>query len=404
MSVFLITSYWLVGIIVLYWVINFVMVWKAIKTRNLLVPSTSHKPDNKRTSPKLTVVVAAKDEEDNIEACVLSMLDQDYPNYEFIAVDDRSTDRTPEILKQLKHNSNGRLKVIRIQELEEGWFGKNNAMREGVKQSTGDWFCFIDADCWQTSRQTLSIAMREALSHQTDFLTVTPVMTMDKMWERIVQPACALILLSWFPPDRVNNPERKTAYASGQFMLISRKCYESIGGHSQVKNEMNEDISLAKNAKANGFQLRVEDNAGLYRTRLNTNAWDSWKGWSRVYCGALKSMKRLLITLFVITFCSVLPWVGLAAALLGCIYSDTPATCQQLALLWGGAALSQLLFGWLYYSCFEMKPIWSITFPLGGFFIMTTVMNAILKHLGLANTTWRGTTYSLDQRVETKAN
>lgn len=396
-------SYWLVGIIILYWIINIIILRHVLKTRKLLVPRTIPELDLNQNWPKLTVLVAAKDEEENIEACVLSMLDQDYPNYEFIVVDDRSSDRTPEILQRLEENSHGRLKVIRIEELKDGWFGKNNAMREGVEQSFGDWFCFIDADCWQVSRQTLSVTMQEALSNQTDFLSVTPFLTMDKTWEKVVQPSCVLTLLSWYPPDIVNNPEKSTAYASGQFMMMSRNCYDTIGGHHRVKNEMNEDVLLAKHTKEAGLVLRIEDNDGLYRTRMYANALDAWKGWSRIYCGCIRSVDRLLLSLIMVTIFSVLPWVCLIATIVGRVYSGNPDQWNQLLMLWGGAAFALFFYCWRYSACFEMHKLWSITFPLGSVFTIAALVNAILKHLGLANTTWRGTTYSLDQRVESKA-
>jgi glycosyltransferase involved in cell wall biosynthesis len=120
------------------------------------------------------VVVAARNEEQNIEACVGSLLAQDYPNYEVIAVDDRSDDRTLALLRQLLAGSEGNLQVITIRELEDGWFGKNNAMREGVARSTGGWLCFTDADSRFTSRRALTAALRDALAHQADFLTLCP--------------------------------------------------------------------------------------------------------------------------------------------------------------------------------------------------------------------------------------
>ena len=91
------------------------------------------------------------------------MLDQDYPDYEMVVCNDRSTDRTPEIVKGIAAE-NSRLRLLTIERLPEGWAGKNHAMHTGIAQTKGEWICMIDADCWQTSRRTLSAAMPPTIS------------------------------------------------------------------------------------------------------------------------------------------------------------------------------------------------------------------------------------------------
>ncbi|MCZ6652518.1 MAG: glycosyltransferase, partial [Planctomycetota bacterium] len=93
-------------------------------------------------APKVSMLVAAKDEEANIEACVTSMLAQDYPALEVFAVNDRSTDRTPEILERITSKNGIPYTALHVAELREGWFGKNNAMHEGVQHAQGEWLCF----------------------------------------------------------------------------------------------------------------------------------------------------------------------------------------------------------------------------------------------------------------------
>jgi len=393
-------SCWLAGLVVIYWVVSLVLVWDAKRNRILLQPEETADLDRACSGPKISVIVAAKDEEQNIELCVQSMLDQDYPNFELIVVDDRSTDGTLKILQRLESTANGRLKVLHVQRLEKGWFGKNNAMREGVQASSGDWFCFIDADCWQTSRQTLSVAMKDAFDSATDFLTITPVLTMTNTWEKVVQPPCALTLMSWFHPQLVNDANQQTAYANGHFMLMSKACYETIGGHERVKNEMNEDILLARNTKRAGLKLRMADNFGLFRSRMYPGITSAWSGWSRIFCGCIRSVAGLLLTQAIVFTFAVLPWLCLAVTLIERLVTDSPVPWNSHIILWGGACLSQLLFSLYYFTIFELKKIWAVTFPLAGIFILTTLVHATLKRLRLVNTTWRGTTYRMNKRVE----
>src|SRR5262249_17850018 len=141
--------------------------------------------------PKVSILVAARDEESNIESCIRELLDQDYPNFEVIAIDDRSRDGTSSILRGLENEYDGRLQALTVRELPDGWFGKNNAMRMGVDASTGEWLLLTDADCRFPSRGVLSAAMHDARENSSDFLTVIPELETRETWERILQPVCS---------------------------------------------------------------------------------------------------------------------------------------------------------------------------------------------------------------------
>ena len=209
----------LLGFASLVWLARHRDVSRFQKTQRPLTPESYSGPPVE--APHISVLVAAKEEEENIETCVRSMLGQDYPDFEVIAINDRSDDRTGAILDAIDAPA-GRLKVLHVAELREGWFGKNNAMRTGVEAAAGEWLCFIDADCRQTSTKTLSMAMRYAAEHQTEFVSLMPVLDTETVFERIIQPVAAALMVFWFHPERVNDPRSKVAYANGAFMLMSR--------------------------------------------------------------------------------------------------------------------------------------------------------------------------------------
>ena len=169
--------------------------------------------------PTMTLLVAGKDEEDNIEACLESLCRQDYPGLEVIAINDRSTDATAEMMDRAAQQQSA-LTAHHVSNLPDGWCGKNNAMREGVSRSSGEWLCFTDADCVLESPRSLTVAMRYALETGADFISVLPSHEVHSIWERVIQPACSGVLLIWFNPVVVNNPNRKTAYTNGAFMLL----------------------------------------------------------------------------------------------------------------------------------------------------------------------------------------
>jgi hypothetical protein len=268
-------------------------------------------------------------------------------------------------------------------------------MREGIAKSTGDWLCFTDADCRQISRRTLSMAMQESLAHEGDFLSVTPVLETHAPWERIIQPVCALVLITWFLPERVNDPKKKTAYANGAFMLMRRSCYEAIGGHERVRTKVNEDIHMARIAKQMGYKLRVVENDDLYRTRMYRAPGEAWRGWSRIFYGCLGSLPRLGVAAALLTVFTLSPWISLVTALTGYGLSDAQSTAPWglAALSWAGVILAKQLVMWRFYGVLRAGRVWSLTYVLGGAIVLGMLVNAIFKVIGTSTTTWRGTTY-----------
>ncbi|MHC4695599.1 MAG: glycosyltransferase family 2 protein [Planctomycetota bacterium] len=418
------------GFVGTVWLVRVVAIHLALGKRQVLGSrSYDGPPDN---PPRISVLVAAKDEEDNIEACVTTLLQQDYPNFEVIAIDDRSSDDTPAILSRLQGEADGKLRVVTVTALSDGWFGKNNAMHVGVADVFGregmirdDWLCFTDADCRQISTNTLSMAMREAVAHEVDFLSVTPVLETLTVWERIIQPVCAFVLIGWFLPERVNDPRKKTAYANGAFMLLRRSCYDAIGGHEGVRTKVNEDIHMARITKQMGMRLRVVENDDLYRTRMYRTARETWRGWSRIFYGCLETLPRLAAAASMVTVFTIVPWMSLVAALIGrvchcsassalstgalpqsllltqqCHTAGEASTWSLLIVAWAGVILLKQIVTWRFYGIVKIGRLWSLAYVLGALVTLTMLINAMFKAAGAGVTTWRGTTYRGDQLVD----
>jgi chlorobactene glucosyltransferase len=185
---------WIVflGLIGLVWFSRHLAVNRAHREQIPLRPDSYDGPP--ADAPMVSMLVAFKDEEANIDLCVRTLLEQDYPKFELLLIDDRSTDRTPAMLDAFARQSN-KVTVVHVTHLRDGWFGKNNAMREGVERARGRWLAFSDADCFQTSRRTLSMAVRKAVEERVDFLSVLPTLETPTIWERIIQPVCGAIMV-----------------------------------------------------------------------------------------------------------------------------------------------------------------------------------------------------------------
>ena len=367
--------------------------------RERLVLSSGSHDGPPADSPKLSVLIPAKDEELDIERCVRSILDQDYPNTECIVIDDRSTDNTPLILRALQEEYGERLIVKTVIALPEGWVGKINAMRVGVAASTGDWLCFTDADCWQTSTDTLSMAMREAMDNQIDFLSMTPVIEMPTVWEKIINPACLVALGMRLKPHRTNAPNKRHSYANGAFMLMTRQTYDTIIQDVRLRSSISEDMLMAHTATRLDCRMRVLENEDLYRTRMYRSLRETWHGWTRIFHGAIGRPVRLAKSIRDIVLGTVMPQLSCLAVLLAyAAWAPRGNPLWLIAIGYSGAAMviSQYTL-WRLYRNFKIHPSWSLLYLLGAMASVTIMLNAGLNAVGWSSTLWRGTRYRVLQ-------
>ncbi|MCG3177878.1 MAG: hypothetical protein BIFFINMI_00200 [Phycisphaerae bacterium] len=348
--------------------------------------------------PMISVLVAAKDEQAVIEKCLRTVLDQDYPNFEVICINDRSGDDTGRIADSIAA-ADQRLRVVHVTELADGWFGKNNAMRLGVEAARGDWFCFIDADCTQVSRQSLSLAYQHAREHGSPFLSVLPQLVADGFWEQVLQPVCGGIMVFWFRPKRVNNPKSRAAYANGAFMLMDKKAYWQIGGHEPVKAEVNEDIHMARLAKADGIRLRVVQNQGLYTTHMYHGFKATWRGWTRIFYGSFVSRGRLFASLAMMVLMGVFPYLSFIGGLIAVLAGATGPLAWGFLIAGGASAFFQQTVLLRFYPLTGIPTRYVVTYILAAFICTAIIINAIRKVGGRSAVTWRGTTYKGKQRV-----
>lgn len=380
------------------WLVRHIQLSKAAKIMPPL--ESSMYPSPLVSAPSVSFLVAAKDEKANIETCLRSMNAQDYSNLEIIAVNDRSTDGTKEIMDRVCGESD-RMTAIHVTSIRDGWFGKNNAMREGVERARGDWLCFTDADCVQVSPRSLSIAMNYALEKGADFLSVLPAHETGTFMESVIQPACSGVMMIWFNPLRVNNPKRKTAYANGAFMLMKRSCYDAIGRHEAVKTELNEDMHMARIAKEKGLRLVVVSNVDLYTVRMYDSFKQTVAGWSRIFYGCFGTLGRLIATGAAVFIFSLLPWISLVIAAVQNATSrgNEPVGEYLPFITWSSAAVCLLQWTVMlrFYRLNRLNAAYSVFYPIGAAIGLFAVYGAIRRLGGRGTITWRGTTYRGNQ-------
>ena len=205
--------------------------------------------------PKVSVILPARNERHYIAHCLDSLLRQDYPNFEIVAINDSSTDGTGEIMKAYAAND---LRVIHIDASPkpEGWTGKNWACYQGYLQARGELLMFTDADSKHLP-SAMSLAVGHLVSQNLDAVTAVPRLICNDFWTKMTLPVLATFLHTRFSPIRVNDPNTKTGYFFGSFFLITRSTYEAVGTHEGVKEELVEDGALGGKVKASKFRMKM---------------------------------------------------------------------------------------------------------------------------------------------------
>lgn len=349
--------------------------------------------------PKLSVIVAARNESSCIETCIRSLFRQDYPGLEVVAVNDRSTDDTGAILDRLATEFGERLQIFHVSSLPSGWFGKPHALELGMKSASGSMVCFTDADCEFLAPSALRTSVMEMLRGSIDFLSIAAKYTMNSLRECLAVPCCAEALLIWLRPERVSDPRWPDAFANGAFIMVRKHAFESIGGWGSVRMKISEDLELARAAKRAGLRVNVAQGEGFYQTDSYATLSESWNGWSRIFKGALTPAQLMItlgrmLVLFVLPLCGVL-W-GLSNAMLtGSMGWLTSGVGLAFLIAFSLRCVMDVVLFWLVGSPITSAPL----APVGRLFVMCAVTRALLSHAGLVHTHWRGATFASGQMI-----
>jgi glycosyltransferase involved in cell wall biosynthesis len=227
----------------------------------------------------VSVIVPARDEASEIEACVRSAFEQDHP-VEVVVLDDGSTDGTKAVLAGIENTA---LVVVHGGDdaLPPGWLGKPWACQRAARHATGDWLLFIDADV-RLAPAAVSRAVRYAIGHRLDLLSGLGTLVNVSLGERVVQPVVAGAILAANHLSEVNDPDRPDkALASGQFLLFRRAAYDQIGGHEAVAGNVLDDVGLALAVKRAGLGFHLVHMRELYSCRMYRSGADAWRGWRK---------------------------------------------------------------------------------------------------------------------------
>ncbi|MDB4923716.1 glycosyltransferase family 2 protein [Mucilaginibacter sp.] len=205
--------------------------------------------------PSLAIIIAVRNEEEDLAKALQSLCNINYQNCRIIVVNDRSTDRTPEILEDFKR-SHPQLNVVTINVLPGGWLGKNNALYQGYLNSTEEWLLFTDADI-VFHPDAISRALGYVVNNQLDHITILPEMVSRSVLLNSVFATFCIMLMMHMKPWDAKNPKSKSFAGVGAFNLIRRDAYEKIGTHTKIKLRPDDDLQLGMKVKLTNLRQDV---------------------------------------------------------------------------------------------------------------------------------------------------
>lgn len=355
-----------------YGIIFFLLVILAIVIANLFALRRLGEFETPVSLPSLSALVPARNEELNIEACVSSLLSQDYPDFEVVVLDDDSSDRTGEILRSLA-GEDERLKVMDGEDLPEDWVGKNWACHQLFSHSDGELVLFADADT-QHDPGTLQAAAAAQAALNADLLTAFPHEDTVTWAEKLTVPILNWSTLCFVPLPLAHRLRAPGLSATiGQFMLFRREAYEKVGGHEAIKDQVADDFALGRRIKSEGLRWRLVDGGDKVRCRMYRDFRQAFRGLSKSLFPAFGY--RVLFFLFVWLWLGVVflepPLVLLSGAvgLTGPATALWLATCEvALALVLWTLAVWRFRYPWYLAPLYPVILGISIVIALSSFF------------------------------------
>jgi glycosyltransferase involved in cell wall biosynthesis len=336
---------------------------------------------------RVSIIVPARNEEENIEQALTQLLDLDYENYEVIVVDDRSTDQTGEIMDRIGASppGRGRLKVIHVDTLPSGWLGKTHAMWTATQQASGDWLLFTDADVL-FKPQSLRRALAYAEAEQADHLVLFPRMIMKRPGEKMMIAFFQTLFVFGHRPWKVADPKSKDHMGVGAFNLIRRSVYNAVGTYQALRFEVLDDMKLGKVVKNAGYKQRVVFGEDLISIR-----------WAKGAMGVVNNLtKNFFAILSFQWWRALLSCLGLAFLNLG------PFLGIWVAHWWARVPYAvALLCMFMIYAGMSMKssipPYYFLLHPISTTLFLYITLRSTYLTLGRGGVVWRGTFYPLEE-------
>lgn len=370
----------LLGLIAFLWALQLIEIARGI-------PSLPHlkdlPPADGPNLPKVSILVAARDEARKLPEALTSFLASNYPDYEVVAVNDRSRDGTQDILDAAARDHSN-LKAVHIETLPGGWLGKSHALQQAYKHSSGEWLVFSDADVY-FAPDVLRRAVALTLANNWDHLTLLGRAEMFRFFEKITMTFFGFGFVIGTKPWQAHNPKSRGYLGVGAFQMVRRSAYEAMGTHERLRMEVIDDMKLGKLIKEAGFA------SGAARAGESVSVhWHD--GVRNIVLGTTKnffatsgfSVPRTLLRMFGLLLMCVFPFCALPFTRGWPLALDLIAIALPV-IAHAGAARE-----------FGASPLWGISLPIGALIFVWMLGRSMIVTLWRGGIEWRGTFYPLN--------
>jgi 4,4'-diaponeurosporenoate glycosyltransferase len=318
---------------------------------------------------QLSIIIPARNEENNLPNLLRSLATQSVRPKEIIVVDDASTDRTTEIARQ-----NGS-RVITAAPLPDGWRGKTWACQQGAQAASGQLLLFLDADTW-FEPDGLARVLAEFPAGGSGALSVAPYHKIHDFHEQFSAFFNLIMLAGTGAFTLLGNryPQRGLL---GQFLLIDRATYQSVGGHASVKGRILENVWLAKQLQAARVPMNCCSGRGVFSFRMYPEGWRQLvEGWTKGFASGAGQTPRPILLM-------IIAWLG------GIFFAPIGIFTQAAPLLWLAVyGLCAAQVSWLLRRAGTFHWLTGIFYPLLGLFFLTVFARSILRSGKTIN--WKG--------------
>lgn len=341
-------------------------------------------PAADRECPRISILFAARDEEEKLPAALATLMEVDYPQLEVVAVDDRSTDATGRILEGCA-KTHARLRVIRVVELPSGWLGKPHALQRAYRAATGEWLLFTDADV-RFHPDALRRAVTLVKQRNWEHLTLLTDVEMSGFWETVFVTFFGMAFHLGNNPGGVSNQNSRAYVGVGAFQLMSRVAYEASGTHRRLAMEVVDDMKLAKMVRQSGFRSGVGVSEDEVVVRWHAGLGNLVKGTEKNFFAAFGyNLPFAMVGLAGMFAMNVLPIFG---------------------VLWGErwvrffsaiAVLMALCFHAGVDVVMRVSPLYALTYPIGTLLFCYMLLRSTVVTLWKGGILWRDTFYPLEE-------
>jgi glycosyltransferase involved in cell wall biosynthesis len=352
------------------------------------------------SAARVAVLIPARDEEQNIAACVESVLASVGVGVAVLVLDDASRDRTGEIVREIAARDS-RVRLVQTHALPAGWNGKQRACWLLAQETDAPLMLFLDADV-RLAPDAIARCVAEMQTTGVALLSGFPRQITVGWIEKMLLPLIHFVLLGFLPMGRMRG-STNAAYSAGcgQFFLAEREAYFASGGHAAIRETRHDGLRLPQAFRRHGYRTDIVDLTELATVRMYESASAVWMGLAKNATEGLAAPARIVPLTVLLVAGQILPimmlglWVAfyMSSLVVGATF-DRPTLAAVVSVCVVGAVVASYLPRLLAVRRFKQPAMSAWLHPLGILLLMMVQWYALGKQVFGRPVAWRARSYA----------